>query len=160
TITITRTGGFTGSVGFSAAGLPGGVTASFSPTPTAGSSTTLTLAASGTATTGAATVTVTGTSGSLSHTTTIGLTVNPSGGGSSAVTVTPVVGSSSPWFNEEDVKLTNTVSLTALSITIVIQRTTGISFNGQYNTVGSQITQSSSSTASTVTYQFSLGSGQ
>jgi len=104
-------------------------------------------------------VTVTGTSGSLSHTATIALTVSPSGG-SSAVTATPVVSSSSPWFNEEDLKLSNTVSLTALSITIVVQRTTGISLNGQFNTVGSQITQSNSSTSSAITYQFSLATGQ
>jgi hypothetical protein len=42
----------------------------------------------------------------------------------------------------------------------VVQRTTGISFNGQYNTVGSQITQSNSSTSSAVTYQFGLAAGQ
>jgi hypothetical protein len=47
-----------------------------------------------------------------------------------------------------------------MSITIVVQRTTGISVNGQYNTVGSQITQSNSSTAAAITYQFSLVAGQ
>jgi hypothetical protein len=47
-----------------------------------------------------------------------------------------------------------------LSVTIVIQRTTGISFNGQYNTVGGQITQNSTTTTSTVTFQFTLVAGQ
>jgi pectate lyase len=81
-------------------------------------------------------------------------------GGSGGVTVSPVVASSGPFFNEEDVKLANTGSLTALSITVVVQRTTGISSNGQFNTVGSQITQSNSSTSSAITYQFGLASGQ
>jgi hypothetical protein len=50
--------------------------------------------------------------------------------------------------------------VTALSITIVLQRTTGVSFSGQYNTVGGQILQSNSSTPAAVTYQFTLASGQ
>lgn len=75
TITVTPSGGFTGSVTLSASGLPAGVTASFGTNPTTSSSA-LTFTASSTATTGTATVTVTGTSGSLTHTTTISLTVN------------------------------------------------------------------------------------
>jgi uncharacterized membrane protein len=77
TITVTPSNGFNSSVTLSASGLPGGVTAAFSPNPTTGTST-LTLTASSTATTGTATVTVTGTSGSLTHTTSVSLTVNPS----------------------------------------------------------------------------------
>ncbi|GAA0718190.1 hypothetical protein [Dokdonella soli] len=80
TLTVTPSGGFTGSVNLSASGLPSGVTAAFSPASTTGTST-LTLTAAATATTGPATVTVTGVSGSLSHTTTINLTVVASGGG-------------------------------------------------------------------------------
>ena len=38
----------------------------------------------------------------------------------------------------------------------MVQRTAGISFSGQYNTVGGQITQTSSSTAAAVTYTFTL----
>jgi hypothetical protein len=159
-ITITRSGGFTGSVAFSASGLPSGVTASFSPTSTTGTSSALTLTASGTATLGPATVTVTGTGGGLTRTTSINLTVNDSGGGTGGVTVTPIVNSNSPWFNDEGVNLSNTGLITSLSITITVQRTTGVSFNGQYNTVGSQILQSNSSTATTITYQFSLATGQ
>ena len=80
-------------------------------------------------------------------------------GGTGGVTLTPAVSSSGPFFNEEDLSLANTGSLTALSITIVVQRTTGLSFNGQFNTVGSQITQSNTSTSSTITFQFGLASG-
>jgi hypothetical protein len=76
TITVNPLNGFSGSVSLSASGLPSGVTASFSPNPTTSTST-LTLTASGTAATGTATVTITGTSGSLQHTTTVSLTVNP-----------------------------------------------------------------------------------
>jgi subtilase family serine protease len=77
TITVTPSGGFTGSVTLSATGLPAGVTATFGTNP-ATSTSVLTLTASTTATTGAATVTVTGTSGTLSHSTTIALTVSSS----------------------------------------------------------------------------------
>jgi hypothetical protein len=76
------------------------------------------------------------------------------------VTVTPVVAANGPWFNEEQLQLASTASLTALSVTIVVQRTAGVSFSGQYNTVGGQITQSNSSTTAAVTYRFSLGAGQ
>jgi hypothetical protein len=70
------------------------------------------------------------------------------------------VSSNSPYFVEEDVKLNNTTPITALSITVTVNRTTGISFSGQYNTVGGTITQSNSSTATAVTYTFTLNSGQ
>jgi hypothetical protein len=75
TITVTPSGGFTGSVTLSASGLPSGVTAAFGTNPT-NSTSVLTLSASSSATTGTATVTITGTSGSLTHTTTVSLTVN------------------------------------------------------------------------------------
>jgi len=76
------------------------------------------------------------------------------------VTVTPVVNSNSAFFNELDLKLANTGSLTALTITLTVQRTTGVSFSGQFNTVGGQILQSNSSTSTAITYTFTLASGQ
>jgi uncharacterized membrane protein len=75
TISVTPSGGFTGSVSLSASGLPSGVTATFGTNPTT-STGVLTFTASATAATGAATVTITGTSGTLSHSTTVRLTVN------------------------------------------------------------------------------------
>jgi endoglucanase len=159
TIGITRTN-FTGAVTMSATGLPAGVTVAFNPsTATTGNSVTATFSASSTATLGAATVTITATSGSLSRTTTVALTVT-GGGDGGTVTATPVISTNSPWFNELQVRLANTGSLTALSITVVVQRTPGVSYSGQYNSVGGQIAQTNSSTTSAITYQFTLGAGQ
>jgi Pro-kumamolisin, activation domain len=78
TITITRQNGFGSTVGLSASGLPGGVTASFNPSA-ATSTSTLTLTASAAAAIGNASITITGTSGGLTHQTTLTLTVNPAG---------------------------------------------------------------------------------
>jgi len=98
TITVTPSGGFTGSVTLSTSALPSGVTASFGTNPTTGSSV-LTFTASSTATTGTSSITITGVSGTLSHTTSISLTINPTGGGSTNVIVNGgfETGSASPW---------------------------------------------------------------
>ena len=159
TIAINRTS-FTGAVSFSASGLPSGVTVAFNPsTATTGNSVTATFTASSTATLGTANVTITGTSGTTSRTTTVALTVT-SGGGGGALTATSAVTSNSPWFVEEQVRIANTGTLTALTITVTVQRTTGINHSGQYNTVGGQIAQSVTTTASTITYTFTLAAGQ
>ncbi len=71
---ITPQYGFTGSVTFTVAGLPAGVTALWNPNPTSGS-TTLTLAATNTAAIGQYTLSITGTSGTLSASTTLTLGV-------------------------------------------------------------------------------------
>ena len=108
TITVAPQNGFTGSVNFSASGLPNGVTASFSPNPSL-VSTILTLNAAATADIGTFTVTITGISGSLTSQTPISLSVNPAGNytltatpsglsitqgtsGTSTITVNPVGG--------------------------------------------------------------------
>jgi endoglucanase len=159
-VAITRTGGFTGSVAFTASGLPAGVTAAFAPESSTGAGTTLTLTVSSTAALGQAAVTVTGTGGGLSRTTTIDLTVGVGGGGTGGVTITPVIIASGPWFNEEALRFSNTGPITSLSVTITIQRTGGVSYSGMYNTIGGQILQSNSSTGTTITYQFNLAAGQ
>jgi len=164
TITATRQSTLTTLPTFSASGLPTGVTASFSPTTatSTGSTATLTLTAASSAPAATATVTVTGMLSGIRATATISLTVTGGGstGGTGGVTATPAIPSDSPWFIEEDVQLANPTPLTALSVTIVVQRTTGVSFSGQFNTAGGQVTQSSSSTATTITYQFTLAPGQ
>src|SRR5437773_7481544 len=78
TITVAALNGFSSSVGLSVTGCPSGATCSLQPTsviPTATS--TLTVSTTTSTSTGTFTVTVTGTSGSLVHTTTVALTVNP-----------------------------------------------------------------------------------
>lgn len=159
TISIARTGGFSASVAFSVAGAPTGFTATPSPAATTGASTTLTVCAPATAASSTTALTVTGSGGGLTHTAVVSVTVN-STSGTGGVTVTPRIAASGPWFNEEQLQITSTGSVTALSIAITVQRTTGVSFSGQYNTVGGQIAQGNASTATAVTYQFSLASGQ
>lgn len=51
------------------------------------------------------------------------------------------------------------MTLTGVVLTIAIQTTGGVTFNGQYNTVGSFV-QSHSSTSSAIVYQYMVGVGQ
>lgn len=87
------------------------------------------------------------------------LQVTPATTGNGGLTVTPVIASSSPYYNEQQLRISNTAAVTALSVTIVVQRTAGISYSGQYNTLGSQVQQTNSSTSAAITYQYTLGSG-
>lgn len=78
TVTVTPSGGFSGSVSFSVSGLPSGATGSFNLTSVTGSgSTTLTVTTTTGTLSGSSTLTVTGTSGSSTHTATATLVVNP-----------------------------------------------------------------------------------
>jgi len=80
-ITVTDVNGFTGNVTLAASGvsgLPGGVTAAFSPNPTTGTSV-LTLTAGSSAVAGSSTINITGTSGTLTSSTSVGLTVSTAG---------------------------------------------------------------------------------
>jgi mannan endo-1,4-beta-mannosidase len=79
---------------------------------------------------------------------------------SGSVTASGVVTSSSGWFSEEQVRVNNTASITALSVTITVQRTAGVNASGQYNTVGGQVAQSSSCGSTACTYLYTLSSGQ
>ena len=88
TITVVPQNGFTGSVTLSATGLPTGVTAAFNPNPTTSSST-LTFTVGATAATGTSTITITGVSGTLTHTTTVSLTVTQAGTPDFSLTATP-----------------------------------------------------------------------
>src|SRR5258708_4046172 len=80
-ITVTGSGGFSGSVSLSAGGLPAGASVSFSPSSiAAGASSTLSLSA-GSAAAGSYSVTITGTSGSITHTASVSWTIDGSTGG-------------------------------------------------------------------------------
>src|SRR5882762_3460343 len=79
TVTVTPSGGFSGTVTFSVSGLPAGAGASFSPPSvnTSGSST-MNVTTSASTPVGSYPLTITGTSGTLSHTTSVTLVVaNP-----------------------------------------------------------------------------------
>ncbi|HEX3093800.1 MAG TPA: hypothetical protein VHW72_14305, partial [Candidatus Angelobacter sp.] len=81
TATVTASGGFTGVVNLTVSGLPSGASASFNPTSVTGSgSSTMSVSTSTTTPAGTYTLTITGTSGTLSHSTTVQLVVNPVGG--------------------------------------------------------------------------------
>ena len=81
TATVTASGGFTGVVSFSVSGLPSGASGSFNPTSVTGSgASTLSVSTSSTTPAGTYTLTITGTSGTLSHSSTVKLVVNPVGG--------------------------------------------------------------------------------
>jgi cellulose 1,4-beta-cellobiosidase len=80
--------------------------------------------------------------------------------GDGGVTISSIVTTNSPWFNEQQVRISNTSPITALSVTITVQRTTGVTVSGQYNTLGSMVQQSNSSTTSAITYQWTMASGQ
>src|SRR5207302_1195238 len=76
TVTITPSGGFTAAVTLSVSGLPGGVTASFSPNPATASST-MTVGTGAATPPGSYALTITGVSGTLTRTTSVTLAINP-----------------------------------------------------------------------------------
>jgi subtilisin family serine protease len=75
TVTVTRTGGFTGSVSLSLSGLPSGATGAFSPNPATGASSTLTVRTATTTPAGTYAVTITGTNGTPTRTAAVTLVV-------------------------------------------------------------------------------------
>jgi len=105
-------------------------------------------------------VTAVNASGESPISTQVSATPAATGGETGGVTVTKAVTSASPWFNELQVRLANTSPITAMTVTVVVQRTPGVSFSGMYNTVGGQIAQSNASTTSAVTYTWTLSAGQ
>jgi len=94
-VTLSGTGGFTGSVAYRASGLPGGVTATFSPATaslTTGNSsltTALSIVTSDSAPVGSWSISVTGTSGSTERTVFAGLTINHALDGPFGITASP-----------------------------------------------------------------------
>jgi hypothetical protein len=157
TITVTGSNGFTGAVSLAAAGMPTGVTASFAPASTTGTST-LTLSAAGTAAAGAGTISIAGTSGSLTASASLPLTVTAAASGAGPASFTGVAATNGAWFDEDDVNLTTTASITALTLTITVPAAK-VTYGGIYDTIGSQITDSHVSGANIV-YTFTLAAGK
>jgi thermitase len=76
TVTVTPSGGFNGTAGFSVSGLPSGATGTFNPASvTATGTSTLTVTTINSTPTGTYALTITGTSGTLTHTTAVTLVV-------------------------------------------------------------------------------------
>jgi uncharacterized membrane protein len=77
TVTVTALNGFTGTVNLTVSGVPNRVTATFNPASITSSGTsTLTITAANNAPKNPVTLTITGTSGTITHSTTVNLTVN------------------------------------------------------------------------------------
>src|SRR3989441_738236 len=76
TVNISPSGGFTAAVSLSAGGLPAGTSASFSPNPATASST-MTVGTGAATPPGSYALTITGVSGTLTHTVSVTLAVNP-----------------------------------------------------------------------------------
>ncbi len=90
TVSVTALNGFTGTVTFSASGLPAGASASFSPPSVAGSgSSTMTVTTASTTPAATYNLTITGTSGTLVHSTTVTLVVNAAASGDFSISATP-----------------------------------------------------------------------
>jgi hypothetical protein len=129
-----------------------------SASPTSGSGNgSFTLSATANTATTSRTGTVTVSGGGLTRTIAVTQAGVSTGG---SVTASGLVTSSSGWFSEEQVRVNNTANITALTVTISVQRTAGLNAAGQYNTVGGQITQSNSCTSTVCTYVYTLNSGQ
>src|SRR5215472_14478290 len=89
TVAVTPSGGFTGTANLSVSGLPAGATASFNPASLASGSSTLTVTTASTTPAGSFSLTITGTSGTLSHTASVTLVVNPPAAPDFSVSATP-----------------------------------------------------------------------
>jgi chitin-binding protein len=80
------------------------------------------------------------------------------------VTVTPSMGGSAPWYFENRLSIANTSAISNVTVTIRVARTTGITFNGSYETVGGFTRTNTNTTSGTpITFTFtraaSLGAG-
>jgi hypothetical protein len=74
----------------------------------------------------------------------------PTGG---VVTATTSMGGSPPWYLENKLSVNNTEAITNVVVTIRVARTTGITFNGSYETVGG-FTRTNSPSASPIVFTF------
>jgi hypothetical protein len=111
-----------------------------------------------TTTTPATTTTLpTTTTTTVLATTTTSTTLPPSNG----VTATPTSTNSDYYSGQETLTLANTHSITALTITIKVQQTTGVSYNSEGNSfAGGSVTQSSTTSGGVIKYLTTLNSGQ
>jgi len=77
------------------------------------------------------------------------------------VTATPSVSGDQTFFGQENITVSSTSTITAMNLTIKVAQTTGITFNGQYETYGNGLFVSTNSTAGGfITYAFNLKSNR
>jgi hypothetical protein len=89
-VTVTRSGGFTGGVTLSMSSSPTGLTGTFNPNPETGTGSTLTVPTSSSTATGTYTITISGTgTGVPTHTTTVTLVVNSPAAGDFSLALNP-----------------------------------------------------------------------
>ncbi len=89
TVTVTPSGGFTGTVGFGVTGLPSGAGYTLPSVSGGSGNSTLNVTTSGSTPTGSYPLTITGTSGSLTHTASVTLVVNAPPTGSISLSPNP-----------------------------------------------------------------------
>jgi endoglucanase len=83
-----------------------------------------------------------------------------SGGAGTVKATVSTASATNPWWGEEDVYLSNTVPLTALTITVTVKNTGGVSFYDQYSAYwAGMLTSSYLATSAAVTYTYTLNSG-
>jgi chitin-binding protein len=74
-------------------------------------------------------------------------------GAAGVVTVTQSTGGSPPWYFENRLSINNTQPLNSLTVTINVARTTGVTFNGSYETVGG-FTKTNNPSGNPITFTF------
>jgi hypothetical protein len=158
TVTITRSGGADSVTldafeAVPAVVLPNGVSITFNPASTTGNSSVATVTVPSTVPAGVVNVIISGNGGGLTRITR--LTINVTG-----ATIAAEIAENGPFFNQEQIRISHTTALTSLSITILIQRTPGLSVSGAFNTMGGLMTQSITTTPTTFVYQYNLLPGQ
>ena len=85
----------------------------------------------------------------------------PAGGGSSVTVSGHVASGSGPYWSEEDVSLANAAPLTALRVVVTVQKTSGVSYAGAYNTFASGVmSMAYNDTGGQVVYTYTLTAGQ
>ncbi len=93
------------------------------------------------------------TSTSTTSTSTTSTTAAPANNG--VTTTASVSGSTNPWYGDNQLSVTNTAPMTALSITIKIARTPGVTYNGQYTSFwGGTVNNGHATGATTLDYTF------
>ncbi len=155
TVTVGEAGGFTGSVSFAASGMPTGVTASFSPNPSATSSV-VTFAVASTTAAGSYPITITGTSGSLTPaTTTITLTVPAAGGFALSASATAL--SIAPGASGTDtIKVTDISPFTGSVTFSASGLPSGVTFNPTSSTTSTVATVAVASSTAPGTYPITI----